>query len=65
MGQIFGKDSERRGSLSEIIQRTNGGFFFHERMLRATIGWREGRERGVIHSDENAVSMIVIENPIK
>lgn len=37
-------------------------------MLRATIDRKRerGREGGrVIHSDENAVSMIVIENPIK
>lgn len=55
----FGKDS-----LSEIFHGQMVVFFFYERMLRAAIGERE-REREVIHSDENAVSMIVIENPIK
>lgn len=41
-------------------------FFFSREDVTSNDRLERGeRERGVIHSDENAVSMIVIENPIK
>lgn len=59
---------ERFGAAGFVIGNysTDKWFFFSREDVTSNDRLeREGRKRGVIHSDENAVSMIVIENPIK